>query len=319
MQRLRAQTRRSLAFLADRMTVDVETDLSPSKGFADTLRQDDSVEQASYEVFVGDASDYSMAPVGREDSYHWQVLPDGLIYRSYLAGVKESRFASQWMHERDWGWMWDIALGGRVGIFRYGTGDSFRPEGFQVDIEGAGLPRLDMEHENDVISADFRFGIPITFGTRQWQTKFAYYHLSSHLGDEFLLRFPGTRRLNYSRDVLVLGESWYPIDELRLYAEMGWAFSSDGGSKPWEFQFGVEYTPAVPGDAIGAPFVAVGSHLREEVDFGGNLVVQTGWMWLAPAGHMFRMGMQYFVGQSEQFEFYDQYEEKLGLALWYDY
>ncbi|RMF86446.1 MAG: DUF1207 domain-containing protein [Planctomycetota bacterium] len=223
------------------------------------------------------------------------------------------------MHERDWGWMWDIALGGRVGIFRYGTGDSFRPEGFQVDIEGAGLPRLDMEHENDVISADFRFGIPITFGTRQWQTKFAYYHLSSHLGDEFLLRFPGTRRLNYSRDVLVLGESWYPIDELRLYAEMGWAFSSDGGSKPWEFQFGAEYTPAVPGDALGAPFVAVGSHLREDVDFGGNLVVQTGWMWLAPAGHMFRMGMQYFVGQSEQFEFYDQYEEKLGLALWYDY
>lgn len=253
------------------------------------------------------------------EPYTWQIMPDGLIYRSYMAGVREPRFAAQWMHERDWGWMWDVALGGRMGLLRYGTQDIYRPKGFQIDIEGAGMPRLDLEHENDVIAVDFRVGVPITFGNEQWQTKVAYYHLSSHLGDEYMLRYPGARRINFSRDVLVLGQSWYAWEGLRLYAELGWAFATDGGSEPWELQFGVDYTTAVPGNYRGAPFVALNGHLREEVDFGGNFVVQTGWLWLSPAGHMFRMGMQYFAGQSEQYEFFDEHEEKLGLALWYDF
>jgi hypothetical protein len=31
------------------------------------------------------------------------------------------------------------------------------------------------------------------------------------------------------------------------------------------------------------------------------------------------MGLQYFAGMSEQYEFYDDYESKIGLGLWYDY
>ena len=58
---------------------------------------------------------------GPQDAWTWQTLPDGLIYHSYLAGPKEPRFASQWVHNPHEGWLWDIALGGRVGILRYGT------------------------------------------------------------------------------------------------------------------------------------------------------------------------------------------------------
>lgn len=250
----------------------------------------------------------------------WQLLPEGLIYRSYLAGVREPRFASGWMHERDLGWIWDIALGGRMGILRYGTHDSRLPQGWQLDIEGASMPRLDLEHGRELMAADFRVGVPLTYGRGWLQTKLAYYHLSSHLGDEFMIRNPTASRINFSRDVLLWGNSFYLSDDLRLYAEAGWAFCSDGGSKPWEFQFGVDYSPAEPSGVYGAPFFAINGHLREEVDFGGNMVVQTGWQWRGGgAGHLFRVGMQYFAGMSEQFEFFNRYEEKLGLAVWYDY
>jgi len=248
-----------------------------------------------------------------------QFFPEGLIYPSYLAGVRESRFGSQWVNERKVGWIWDIALGGRVGVIRYGTQECYRPEGFQIDIEGAGFPRLDLEHDRDLVAADFRFGVPITFGGKRWQTKTGYYHLSSHLGDEFMLLYPGARRINYSRDAMVLGESFYPVESLRLYAEATWAFASDDGAKPWEFQFGVDFAPAEPGNLRGAPFVALNGYLREDIEYSGNLVVQTGWSWRGEAGHLFRLGMHYFAGYSEQFEFFDRYEEKLGLALWYDY
>lgn len=255
------------------------------------------------------------------DSWSWQPLPDGLIYRTYLAGMKEPRLASMWVHERELGWIWDIALGARVGILRYGTPGADRPEGWQFDVEGAAFPRLmELTYNRDLMSVDFRGGVPISFGYGRYQTKFGYYHLSSHLGDEFMLAHPEFPRINFSRDVLIWGHSFYLTDDLRLYGEAGWAFYVDGGSKPWEFQFGVDYSPmGHTGQFRGAPFAAVNAHLRQEVDFGGNFVAQTGWQWRSTSGHLLRAGLQYFNGKSEQFQFFRRSEEKIGLAFWYDF
>ena len=254
-----------------------------------------------------------------EEPWCFQILPDGLIYRPYLAGARESRIGCSWVNQEDVGWVWDIALGARVGIARWGTQDPLRPEGWQIDIEGAGLPRLDLQHDRELVAADFRFGIPITYGRGRYQTKVAYYHLSSHLGDEFMVMNPTVSRINFSRDVLVWGHSFYYTEDLRIYGEVGWGFSAHDGSEPWEFQFGVDYSPARSSGLRGAPFFALNAHLREEVDFGGNLVVQTGWQWRGETGNLFRAGMEYFNGMSEQFQFFDQHEEKLGMGVWYDF
>lgn len=253
------------------------------------------------------------------DPWRWQVLPEGLVYRSYLAGVKEPRFATVWNHDRSLGWIWDISLGGRVGMLRLGTEDPLWPEGWQIDVEGAAMLRLDPEVDRDLVSSDYRFGIPLTFGRGHFRTKFGYYHLSSHLGDEYILRHPGALRDNYVHDSLVLGESFYPTENLRLYAEAAWAFYTSGRAKPWEFQFGLEFSPAVVNGIRGAPFFAIGGHLREELDYGGNLVVQTGWQWRGRAGQLARLGMQYYAGASDQYQFTHQYEDKIGVGLWYDY
>ncbi len=254
------------------------------------------------------------------DTEAFQLFPEGLIYRSYLAGMKEPRLAGMWVHEKEQGWLWDAAVGARAGILRYGTQDPLRPEGWQLDTEAAVFPRLSPEGDRDLISADYRVGIPLTVGSKDYQVKLAWYHLSSHLGDEFLLHNPGYPRVNYSRDAIVLGNSFYLTDDVRLYAEAEWAYYTDGGTEPWAFQFGVDYSPAEPvGRLRGAPFVAVNAHLREEVDFGGNLVVQAGWQWRGQSGHLFRFGMQYFNGKSDQFEFFRRSEDRLGLGIWYDF
>jgi len=253
------------------------------------------------------------------DLWTWQVLPQGLIYENYLAGTKESRLSFNFLKEDELGWLMDGTVGGRVGIARYGTLESIRPQGIQLDVEGSAQVRLDPEEHRDLRSVDFRCGVPLTYGIGRVRWKFGYYHTSAHLGDEFQLQNPGFTRLNFSRDVLILGHAFYLTPQIRLYGEAGWAFYSDI-SEPWEFQFGIDSSPAAPTGPRGAPFWAVNGHLRQELDFGGSITAQAGWAWRSDVSSpLMRAGVHYFNGKSNQYSFYNEHEHQLGMAIWYDF
>ena len=253
------------------------------------------------------------------DRFTWQVLPDGLMYRSYLAGEREPRISSEFVHDQNMGGLWNVAVGGRAGILRYGSQDALSPEGYQVDIEAAAFPRILLDYERDLAAVDFRFGVPLTMRFGPWETKFECYHLSSHLGNQYMLANPDVSRINFSRDALLLGLAYRPIPDVRIYGEVGWAFYTWGETEPWEFQFGIEFSPAWPSGLQGAPFAAINAHLRQEVDFGGVLTVQAGWQWRGSSGHLFRLGLEYLNGKSEQYQFSDKFEQQLGGGIWYDF
>lgn len=253
------------------------------------------------------------------DDWGFHLLPDSLIYRSYLAGPKEPRLASQIVKVSGDHWLWDPTLGARIGLFRIGNNDSVRPAGIQVDAEAAALGRLDLQENVDVRSVDFRAGLPITWGNEHRQWKFAYYHLSSHLADEFLVKNPGYPLYFQSRDCLVLGYSTYVIDPLRLYAEVGWSWRAIA-SQPWEFQVGFDLAPRGPTGFQGKPFVAANAYLRQELDFGGGLTFQAGWAWRSDVNaRLLRTGLQYYNGNSPQYAFLPVFEQQLGWGLWYDF
>jgi hypothetical protein len=247
-------------------------------------------------------------------TFRW--LPDGLVYSPPMADPKASRLGIRVFHERDDGWLYDAALGATTGILRFGSADPQSPDGFQLDLEGSAQLRLDIPEELDVRSADFRVGVPLSYGVGRWRSRVGYYHISSHLGDEFLLKNPGFRRLNFVRDVLYVNQSVYPMENWRLYADVGWAFYSDIANE-WEFQFGTEWIARHAW--FGAyPFWAVNGKVREELDYGGDFNAQFGWLWKADNGRRLRLGFHYFNGHSNQWSFYRQHEEQLGFGLWLD-
>jgi len=261
----------------------------------------------------------SVGPRSQSGEWCWQLLPSGIIYQGYLADPKESRLGTQVFDHSNQALLWDTNLGGRAGILRFGTVEGAWPQGWQLDLEGSGQVRLDPDKGRDLESADFRVGIPLTYGDGPHRLKFGYYHLSSHTGDEFLVKNPGFERVNYVRDVLILGYAYYWTDNLRLYAETGWGFYTDVAEE-WEFRFGVEYAPARPTGLFGAPFFAIHTHLREEVNYSGNLVVQAGWAWRGDrTSHLFRTGLHYHNGKSNQLTFYDRFEQQIGAGMWYDF
>ena len=271
------------------------------------------------EVVTGPETWAPYVPETYESEWGLHVLPIGIIYRSYLAGPKESRLATKILRIPDDSTMWDATLGARVGILRYGNYDPIRPTGIQWDVEASAQVRLDTLEDVDVLGTDYRVGLPITWGDAFRQWKFGYYHMSSHLGDEFLLKNPGFPLFRQARDALVLGHSIYATDSLRLYGEVGYAFSSTA-SKPWEFQFGADYAPRAPTGIYGAPFFAINAYLREELDFGGGLNVEAGWAWRSDmTAHLLRMGLLYYNGASVQYAFLPFHEQQIGFGVWYDF
>ncbi|HEY3395749.1 MAG TPA: DUF1207 domain-containing protein [Lacipirellulaceae bacterium] len=254
-------------------------------------------------------------------AWHWQVMPDGLIYRSYHAGVREPRLSILAFHEDDGQSFWDGTLGGRVGLLRYGTCGPVCPQGWQLDVEAAAIVRLTLDEIRDFETADYRVGVPLTYGVENWQFKFAVYHLSSHLGDEFAIANPGSLddRINYVRDAAVIGVSYFPHPAWRVYSEAAYAVNVDGGAEPWEFQFGTELSEPGPTGLHGTPFLAANAHLREEHDFGGDITLQTGWLWRGRAGQVTRMGLHLYNGKSSQYQIFNNSEQQIGFGLWYDY
>lgn len=263
-----------------------------------------------------------LAPLADAPVWNWRLLPDDLIWHSYWAGTKEPRISGTLFEEiQDDVTLFDVTFGGRTSVLRYGTVSQGRPEGWELQLESAAMLRLNLDEDWDLEAVDFRIGVPLIYGQERSQWKFAYYHLSSHLGDEIVLRGAKsiTDRINFSRDVLVVAYSLFPVPALRLYSEAGWAFYADEGTDPWEFQFGADYAQPGPTGCRGTPFFAINGQLREEVDFGGNLVVQGGWLWRGKGGKILRTGLHYYNGKSNQFQFFDQFEQQIGFGLWHEY
>jgi hypothetical protein len=107
------------------------------------------------------------------ECWNWQLFPDGFIYPTYLAAV-QNRLDGVWNYDQDEGWIWDITLGGRAPLLRYGNKSQIFPEVWQLDLEGSVHLRLHMENCMDMDANDFRFGLPISYGTKIWQFRTGY-------------------------------------------------------------------------------------------------------------------------------------------------
>ena len=130
-----------------------------------------------------------LAPLADAPVWNWRLLPDNVIWHSYWAGTKEPRISGTLFEEtQDDVTLFDVTLGGRTSVLRYGTVNQGRPEGWELQLESAAMLRLNLDENWDLEAVDFRFGVPLVYGQGRSQWKFSYYHMSSHLGDEIAIR-----------------------------------------------------------------------------------------------------------------------------------
>lgn len=314
--------------VADDESADYETDPAmlsaqqSAQGSGGYVQLDELMPQIETDLSMTPQQVFSDSPAQCNSCFGWQVLPQGLMYKSYIAGDKEPRMQFIQLHDtRSNQRVWDAVLGGRLGLLRHGNYDSVNPQGFQIDIEGAVFARVLPDQPSAMLQgSDYRAGLLGTHRSNGTAYKWGYYHVSSHIGDEFLIANPTFNRINYVRDSLIVGVTQDLKYSTQIYGEFAYALGVEGGAKPLEFQFGTQYLPVAKSNLRGAPYVAANYHIREDFQFQGGFSTVAGWGWQGfQTQHRLRVGMQYYNGPSLQYQFLDRVENLYGGGIWYDY
>lgn len=98
----------------------------------------------------------------------------------------------------------------------------------QIELEGGLWAVFDPCCESSpLINADYYVGVPITYAFDKWQFRLRGYHISSHIGDEFLLNHPHFDRRNPSAEYLDFFISHDLTEEIRIFGGLGWVMHQD--------------------------------------------------------------------------------------------
>ena len=111
-----------------------------------------------------------------------------------------------------WPWHGDLQIGIQAGIWSVFSYDADEVDGMEMA---------------ELVNTDFMACIPVTYAVDSWSFRLRLYHISSHLGDEFLVAHPCFCRTNPSFEAIDFFASWQYTAGLRLYAGVGWVIHSD--------------------------------------------------------------------------------------------
>jgi hypothetical protein len=220
------------------------------------------------------------------------------------------------------------APGGDTTIGAVGFGETFglwrrhgvrEGDGLQLGISAAIFAQFDMLTESDdLINADYIFGVPLTWRSGANSARLRAYHQSSHLGDEFLL---GNKpeRINLSFESLELLLS---RDQGRMRAFLGgeWLFHVDQPEslERWGAHGGLEWRARDSFLGLGRPVAGVDVKSWEEHDWDLDVAVSIGLERGShrPGERRVRWMIDFYDGHSPYGQFFDDEVRYVGFGVY---
>lgn len=154
---------------------------------------------------------------------------DKPLFRPFIADPREVTFSVGWRF-RDRAVTKnaiDVSYPGLFPIFRW-HGVWPGNATMQFGVEGALWAVFDPDtFSAPLVNADYYVSFPLTYCYRNWSFRLRGYHISSHIGDEFLLNHPDFDRRNPSAEYLDFYVSYNFNTDLRMYGGIGWIVQQD--------------------------------------------------------------------------------------------
>lgn len=209
-----------------------------------------------------------------------------------------------------------VSLGDDFPIYRWL--DVFFGGDLQVGIEAAIWSVFNMDpHPNiakgwgELVNTDFYVGIPITFATGPWSFRARAYHISSHLGDEYMVDHPDVVRLNPSIEAIDFYTSYQATEAIRVYVGPGAVVHADPTFpwKPFYIGYGTEArfggTKFTNQRLYGTCFIALFWSNSQELHYNFNGTYRAGYEFskLQGIGRKFRVYVGYHHGYSMEGQF----------------
>jgi hypothetical protein len=238
---------------------------------------------------------------------------DPVLFRPFIADPRQITYSVGW---RFYDQVFtsnviDVSFGDSIPIYRWCNVWGGQ---LQIELEGAVWAIFDPLHDSSpLINADYYVGFPLTYARDRWSFRLRGYHVSSHIGDEFLLNHPDFDRRNASAEFVDFFASYELTDEIRVYAGLGYIVQQDDEFKCSRFfcAGGSELRLCSLGYTVqqqmiyGLPFL--GMHFRYTHDFKKHIdaTYVLGWEWgkLCGLRRKVRMFMEYHDGYSAEGQF----------------
>ncbi|MEI6531243.1 MAG: DUF1207 domain-containing protein [Chlamydiota bacterium] len=165
-----------------------------------------------------------------------------------------------------------VSFGSEFPIYRWQGLNFFSYKGdLELSLEGCLYAVFNMNpttpknvtFTHELVNADYYIGIPVTYAHDRMTYRFRLYHISSHLGDQFLVDHPGFVRYNMEYEAIDLKASYQLTKTVEIYGGIGDYIISDTSfpMKSLYFDYGFQmFIPWVhdrSNDLLWEPFLAL--------------------------------------------------------------
>ena len=220
----------------------------------------------------------------------------------------------------------EVSYGDEFPIFRWF--DVFSAHGdLQIGITAGVWSAFKMNATTDgalseLVNTDYLVGLMLTYAYDKWSYRFRFYHISSHLGDEFLVNHPNFDRVNPSMECVDLFVSCQLTSAIRLYVGPGIVVHSDTSYHidPFYIEYGTEmrwwgrkyFYHRLYGTFF---FVANFRNWQEnDMEFDTSLLLGYEWSKLQGVGRKIRIFGEYHNGYSEG-QFFKDHTSWIAIRL----
>jgi hypothetical protein len=275
-------------------------------------------------------------PVGSENTCIVELCADSVwfpesppIFRPFIANPRQVTYSAGWRFDDK---LFDhncinVSFGDTFAIYQWNNvyGGPLR-----IELEGAVWALFaPLQESSPLINADYYVGVPITYAHDNWSFRLRGYHISSHIGDEFLLMHQKFKRLNPSAEYIDFFASYNFKDELRLFAGLGWMVHQDESFKlhpffaaaGWEWRMNAYKYYNASNNLYGVPFFASYFHFSKDCHHGVDQNYALGYEWGKLVGlcRRLRIFVEYHNGNSVEGQFSKFNTEYYGIRATYGF
>ena len=248
------------------------------------------------------------------------ALPNHSLFEPLIADPKWPRFTlayHYYMKDRATKHAFSPNFGASFALYR----DYYKEYEWEIGVQAGLFGMFDIGvSPSALINADYFVGVPLSFNSGSWSGLVRPYHISTHLGDEFMLTNEGkkVKRINLSYEGVDLIFS-YNFANIRLYGGGGYLVHREPREyKPLKLQMGTEYySPSAFWNGRLRPVLAIDVKAEEHGDWypgvscKGGVQLENSYL----TSSKVQLMLEFYSGRSMHGQFYRDKIRYLGLGL----